>query len=322
MKILVVGATGNLGRQIVRKAIDEGHTVRCMVRNREKAQYLEQWGAQLFAGDLRDPESFPPMLIDMEVVILAASALANRNTKDKTNSITNVDDVGTRLFIDAIKAVGNLHVIYASMLNSDKFPKDKMMGIKCGIENHLKASGLPYTILRLSGFLQGVISEFALPILEKKPIRVARKPSPIAYISTLDAARYFVTAATRPEALNRTIGVSGPLAWSPQEVISLCDELAKVNQVPKVSILTEGQKKFNELLAKMLDPNLIDLLRFSEVFATGIPYEANMEETEALLGIPTDSLEGLEPFMKEYFVVMKRSLRKKNYQEPKVRSPF
>ena len=44
MKILLVGATGTLGRQIAKQAIEDGHEVRCVVRNPRKASFLQEWG--------------------------------------------------------------------------------------------------------------------------------------------------------------------------------------------------------------------------------------------------------------------------------------
>ena len=73
MKILLVGATGTLGRQIAKQAIEEGHEVRCFVRNPRKASFLQEWGCELTKGNLLVSTDIDYALQDIEVVIDCAT---------------------------------------------------------------------------------------------------------------------------------------------------------------------------------------------------------------------------------------------------------
>ena len=75
MRVLVLGGTGTLGRQIAKQALDAGHTVRCMVRSPRKASFLQEWGCELTRGNLLDPDSLAYALEDQEAVIDAAQEM-------------------------------------------------------------------------------------------------------------------------------------------------------------------------------------------------------------------------------------------------------
>nr|DAD41785.1 TPA_asm: hypothetical protein HUJ06_016108 [Nelumbo nucifera] len=98
--ILVVGATGTLGRQVVRRALDEGYDVRCLVRPwPAPADFLRDWGATVVNTDLSKPETIPATLVGIHTVIDCA-------TGRPEEPIKMVDWEGEVALIQCAKAMG------------------------------------------------------------------------------------------------------------------------------------------------------------------------------------------------------------------------
>ena len=73
----------------------------------------------------------------------------------------------------------------------------------------IKQSKIPYTIFRLTGFYQGLIEQYAIPILENLPIWVTNENIYISYMDTQDIAKFCLRALQIPQTENQTFFLSG-----------------------------------------------------------------------------------------------------------------
>lgn len=314
MTILVVGATGTLGRQVVRRALDEGHEVRCLVRSFKRAAFLKEWGAELVRGDLCDPQTLPPALSGALAVIDAATARPTDSL-----SIKQVDWEGKVALIQATKAAGVNRYIFFSILDADKYPHVPLMEIKRCTEVFLAESGLNYTILRLSGFMQGLIGQYAIPILENQSVWVTEATAPVAYMDTQDVAKFAIRALSVPETEKKTFPVVGNRAWDADEIIRLCERLS--GQEAKVTRLPLGLLRAVRKIALFFQWgwNLADRLAFAEVQASGKPITAPMDEVYKVFGLNPEETTTLESYLQEYFSRILKKLKELDYEQAKLK---
>ncbi len=315
MNLLVVGATGTLGRQVVRRALDEGHQVRCFVRNPRKAAFLKEWGAEIVQGDLRSPETLKPALEGISAVIDAATSRPTDSL-----SIKEVDWEGKVSLIQAAAAASVERFVFFSILDAEKFPHVPLMEIKRCTELFLAESGLKYTILRPSGFLQGLISQYAIPILDGQSVWITGDSSPIAYMDTQDVAKFAVRAVEVPETENKTFPVVGTRAWGAYEIIRLCERLsgkdAKIARLP-LNFL-RGVRQVLRFF--QWGWNVSDRLAFTEVLATGKPLDAPMDEVYEVFGLDPKETTTLEAYLQDYFSRIMKKLKEIEYETNKAKA--
>ncbi len=304
MQVLVIGGTGTLGRQIARRALDAGHQVRCMVRSPRKAAFLQEWGCELTRGDLLEPASLDYALEGQEAVIDAATT---RPTDEA--SIYDIDWQGKLNLLNACEKAAVKRFIFVSLLDAEKHRSVPLMDIKYCTEQLLLSSDFDYTILRCVAFMQGVIGQFAIPVLESQTVWVSGTPTPIAYMNTQDVARFAVAALERPETSRQALPVVGPRAWTTSEVTQLCEKFsgktARIFRVQPVLIgLMRGVANFFEA-----GLNVGERLAFDAVTGGGVTLSAPMEASYAAFGLDPGETTGLEAYLQEYYATILRRLR-------------
>ena len=290
MTILVVGATGTLGRQVVRQALDEGYPVRCLVRNVRKANFLREWGAELVYGDLKLPETLPNTLKGITVVIDAATL----RPEEEFATLKEVDLIGKIALIKAAKVANIKRYIFFSIANNEKFPNIPLMRLKTVIENVLKTSEIPYTIFQISGFYQGIISQYAIPILEQQEVSTTQDAVSISYINTQDAAKFCTRSLQLEETTNQTFSLVGPKDWVSDDIIKLCEEIsgqaAKVSFTPLILL-----KIIRQIISfSQWGWDIQDRLAFSEVLNSNTMNVQSRQELYKIFKFESTELLSLE----------------------------
>ena len=196
--ILVTGATGTNGREIVRALAERGARVRAFVRQSEDAAALVARGAEIAVGDLDDPASVDAALEGVDRVVLLAA-----NTLNQVGHERGVIDAATR--------AGVRHLMKFSAAGADPSAPALILRWHGEAEEHLKASGIPHTILRPVFFMQNLLAQkgtiasegaFHLPMGTARP----------AAIDARDTAEAFAAVASSSAGthLGKTYTLTGP----------------------------------------------------------------------------------------------------------------
>lgn len=293
--IMVIGATGTLGRQVVRRALDEGYEVRCIVRPRQNpADFLRDWGAVTVKADLTKPESLPPALVGIHTIIDCATARPEE-------SIKAVDWEGKKALIQTAKAMGIERYVFFSIAGCDKHPEVPLMDMKRCTEQYLEQVGVPFTVLRMCGFMQALISQYAVPILEEESVWGTDDTTKTAYLDTQDAARMTLAALRTDETLGKIITLAGPNAYTINEVIALCE--TKSNQEAQVTKVPLAALKALQAITGFFQwsKDASDRLAFANVLANNELVSAPMEETYKLLKLDPSETTTLDGYLDDYY---------------------
>jgi len=221
MKTLVVGATGLVGQEICRQLRDAGRSVRALVRQTSdpvKRAGLDKLGVELIEGDLKDPASLARACAGVQSVVSTASSTLSRQAGD---SIESVDQEGQLSLVEAARKAGVEHFVFVSFRDNPRiqFP---LTIAKRAAERALKGSGMAYTILQASYFMEVWLTPALGFDAANGKVRLYGDGSrPISWISFRDVARAAASAVSEPAARNMVVELGGPQALSPREVVRM-----------------------------------------------------------------------------------------------------
>ena len=274
--ILVIG-TGLLGSEICRRLLERGEKVRALARKTSdgtKVQRLQALGADVVQGDLKDRTSLDAACRGVSTVITTASTTLSRQPDD---SIRSVDQDGQLQLVDAARQAGVTQFIYMSF--SGNLEVDcPLHTAKRTVERHLQESGMTYTILRPSFFVELWLSPALGFDFSNGAARLfGNGQRPISWISLGDVAEFAVRCVGHAAARNAVIELGGPEALSPDQVVRMFDEVTgrhfQTEHVPETALEQQWQtaadplqKSFAALMLGFAQGDSIDMRQTLQAF--------------------------------------------------------
>lgn len=197
--ILVTGAMGTTGSEVMKLLAARNVPVRAMVRDRGKADALHQPGIDIVEADFDSPQTLHAALDGVERAYLV------------TNS-TERTEAQQLAFVHAARERGVAHIVKLSQLHADATSTVRFLRYHAAVEAAIRESGMAYTFLRPNLFMQGMVFAFRSMIKEQGAIYAPVGDAKISVVDVRDIAAAAVAALTEPGHEYKTYDLTGPQA--------------------------------------------------------------------------------------------------------------
>ena len=187
--VLVVGATGFLGGQVVDALLARGKSVRALVRPGSDAATLESKGVEIARGDMLDVDSLVRAMIGADAVITTAAGYTKRN-----KNATEIDTTGNANLAAAAGQANVRRFVLTSIVTSDQTPQVSHFWHKKLAEDELEKNNVPFVALRPGAFLDQVTQMNGDPFEKKRLMWFGTKTVPLTFVLTADVASYLADA--------------------------------------------------------------------------------------------------------------------------------
>ncbi len=216
-KIVISGASGQLGQLVVRDLLARGVPASDLIlvsRTPEKLAEFEKLGASTRFGDFTKPESLPAAYAGGTKMLLISIGF----------------DAGPRpeahkRAVDAAVAAGIEHIVYTSFVAISKGDRTGLASDHFRTEEIIKESGAAWTMLRNSIYANGLVQQAAKMLADGK-VAVSDSDVRIGYVTREDCAAAAAAALSSPSHENKVYDITGPELIGPREIAAAASAVA------------------------------------------------------------------------------------------------
>lgn len=286
-KVIVAGATGFLGSQIVKELLQQGAEVTAMVRASSNKSELTKMGVKNFVvGDMMDAASLRQALSPQhgfDVIVASAAGYTRRKKSDSAAT----DTIGYQNLVDATKEAGIPRFVLISILESDKARSVPHFHNKYLIEQYLKKKNQPFIALRPGAFLDQT-PDFIINKI-KKGILPTFLSGSYGIIYTPQLARYTALAAVVLP--NSELNTSIDVGWDrPVNEKILAEAFSSVlkKKIKTEPVIPAFVLKFVLPVIARFNDNIKDMIEMIKWIDKGIYISTNPQRQKELFGeLPT-----------------------------------
>jgi uncharacterized protein YbjT (DUF2867 family) len=208
--ILVTGASGNVGRAVLEELLRSSASVRSMYRSAGDAAKAPA-GTNPVIADFADRVSLERALDGVDRVYLVCSPIPQLVELESN-------------MVDACRVHGIRHLVLNSALGADTYDKS-FPKWHHAVEEHLRASGIPATILQPESFMQNIPTFFASTINSQGAFYAAMGEAPVGFVDVRDIGAVVAKILTSDGHAGKTYTLTGP------ELLNYSQVAAKLSQV-------------------------------------------------------------------------------------------
>lgn len=278
--VLVVGATGTLGGQVVDELLARGKTVRTLVRPTSDASKLQDKDVQIVRGDMLDPDSLTAAMDGADAVITTAAGYTGGDKRAQ-----DIDTLGNSNLAEAAHRTGIRRFVLTSILTSDQTPGVPHFWHKKIAEDKLEQLGVPFVALRPGAFLDQVTTLAGNPLDKGWMLWMAKPDIPLTFVHTFDLAACLAASVDADASPAERVDIGWDRPVSMREVARLLADRdgkpIKVRAVPSAVVRTAGA------LVGPFKPIVKDMAAMFRWFDTGRYVADTTRQTQLFGTAPT-----------------------------------
>ena len=278
--ILFTGLTGAVGTEIIKLLPEYGIRARGLVRNPDKAEAAREAGVEIIPGSLEDEDAISAALQGCDRAFLLMANSRQQLELEKS-------------FVDTAVETGVGHIVKMSANGADSNSKALLKRYHGDSEQHIRESGLRYTLVRPNFFMQNML-HMAGSIVEQDRFFMPMRGGQVGIIDVRDVARFVLDVLTLPGHEDQTYEVTG------SELLSFHDIAEQLSEVMgrEIRYVDQPAAEFKQSLLQWVPDNwyVETVSELFELIAQGSGAILNDEYTQVTGRAPT----ALRRFFRDY----------------------